>query len=204
MLKIHENLTWWETLKSESNYENLGSKYNKILFPLNRSYWKSSVETGKVSLIPPRWGKQVICSLFLQRPLNEHILNGPSWKQTNFSGFSLSQKQKAFPPGDWWNSEINKVHNIHSHGKNNWGKWTNHPASSRWQTLQLFRSNKPQYHQLYRCRHIYVYTHDYLEAKYGVCKHPPPCIYNTAKHDQKAGRFLLCTVKQGRSLCLVT
>lgn len=53
---------------------------------------------------------------------------------------------------------MNKVHNKCSHGKNNWGKWTNHPASSRWQTLQLFRSNKPQHHQLYRHRHIDIYT----------------------------------------------
>lgn len=31
----------------------------------------------------------------------------------------------------------------------------------------------------------------YLEAKHGVCKYPAPCICNTAKHGQNAGRFLL-------------
>lgn len=70
-------------------------------------------------------------------------------------------------------------------GKNNRGRWTNHPASQWWQTLQLFRSNKLRYHSLFR-----LYIHDYLEAKHCVFKHLF-CLYNTAKHGQRAGRLLL-------------
>lgn len=124
--------------------------------------------------------------------MNKHIVNGPSPKQTNFSSFSLSQKLKALPPGYWHNSERNKGHNKCSDG-NNWGRWTHYSASSRWQTLQqLFRSKKPQKHQPLEI--IYIHIHNYLEAKCCVCKHPPSRIYNTAKHGQKARRFLLLDI----------
>lgn len=122
--------------------------------------------------------------------------------KTNFSYFSFSQKQKAFLPGHGGNREMNKVPNKCGDGKDNWGRWTQPPASSAWQTSQLFRSTLA-----FIDGHIYMYTYNYLEAKCCVCKHPPSCISSTAKHGQKTERFLrypLRTVKQGRSLCLVT
>lgn len=37
-----------------------------------------------------------------------------------------------------------------------------------------------------------IHPHVYIpESKHRVCKHPPSCLHNTAKHHQKAGRFLL-------------
>lgn len=44
------------------------------------------------------------------------------------------------------------------------------------------------------CLSVYMHTQNYLEAKYGVCKYPPFCIYNTAQHGQIAGRFLLLDI----------
>lgn len=38
---------------------------------------------------------------------------------------------------------------------------------------------------------IDTYTCTHTGTKHRVCKHPPSCVYNAAKHHQKAGRFLL-------------
>lgn len=103
----------------------------------------------------PWMKKQVICSLFPQCPLNEHILNGPNQKQTNFSSFSLSEKQKPFPVGYWQNSEMNRVHEKCSNEKNNWGRWTNHSASSEanFTTFEKQQTAAPP-----ACLPIYLHT----------------------------------------------
>lgn len=87
-------------------------------------------------------------------------------------------------------------------GKNNRGRWTNHPASQWWQTLQLFRSNKPRHHSLFR-----LYIRDYLEATHCFRASILPLQYCKTWPESReiaALRYPLCTVKQKRSFCLVT
>lgn len=126
-------------------------------------------------------------------------------KQTSMASAS-GRSRRFFHLGTHGPVKINKVPNKCRDGKNNWGKWTNRLASSRWQTLQLFRSNTPQHHRLYRydtstCIYTGIQapclqTSTILPAQY--CKTPPE------SREISTLRYPRCTVKQGRSLCLVT
>lgn len=154
----------------------------------------------------PWMKKQVICSLFPQCPLNEHILNGPNQKQTNFSSFSLSEKQKPFPVGYWQNSEMNRVHEKCSNEKNNWGRWTNHSASSEanFTTFEKQQTAAPP-----ACLPIYLLTKKLLGSKapclqISTILHLRYCKTWPVSREISTLRYPLCTVKRGRSFCLVT
>lgn len=126
-------------------------------------------------------------------------------KQTSVASAS-GRSRRLFHLGDGWNREINKVFNKCGDGKNNWGKWTNHLASSRWQTLQLFRSNKPQHHRLYRYRyiHMYIYWNQTPCLQTSTILHLQCCKTPPQSREISTLRYPPRTVKQGRSLCLVT